>query len=91
VSGYILWPRGGARDPAQALYGRFCRKLARRGLVRDPAEGPLAYAERVAAARPEWAAEVRVITRTYARLRYGDGNPELWLPRLKARVVAFKP
>jgi transglutaminase-like putative cysteine protease len=91
VSLYILWPRGGIRDPTQALYSRFCRKLARRGLARDPAEGPLAYAERVAAARPECAGEVRAITRAYTRLRYGGGNPERWLPRLKARVVAFKP
>jgi len=78
------------RDPALALWERLSRRLARRGLARRPAEGPLDYAQRVAAALPAAADDVRVIATLYARLRYGAGAPGL-LDELKRRMASFKP
>ncbi len=66
-------PRTKVRDPVKLAYQRFCAKLARKGLPRDPAEGPLVYAERLARMRPDLAAGVAAITRLYVVLRYGAG------------------
>jgi len=43
---------------------------------RANAEGPLAYAARIAAARPDLATAVRSIALRYAKLRYGVAAPE---------------
>ncbi len=58
------------RDPVVRLYARFCRKLARAGLARAPHEGPLAFAARVRARRPELYTAVEDIIRRYVLLRY---------------------
>jgi transglutaminase-like putative cysteine protease len=61
----------------------FGAKLARMGLARDPGEGPLDYAERIATVRPALAGRVRAIAREYAALRFG-GEPG------PAAVAAFR-
>jgi transglutaminase-like putative cysteine protease len=65
------WRSRYARDPVVRAWQRFCARLARRGLARGPAEGPLDFAGRVAARRPELAAPVWEIARLYSALRYG--------------------
>ncbi len=64
----------GNSDPAVRLWRRFCRRLAREGLPRLPAEGPLDYARRARAARPEKARQITDITRRYIEIRYGAGG-----------------
>jgi transglutaminase-like putative cysteine protease len=62
-------------DPVKRAYLRFCDKLGRRGLPRQPAEGPSAYAARLSRLRPDLAPKVGAITRLYVALRYGaDAN-----------------
>jgi transglutaminase-like putative cysteine protease len=75
-------------DPAAAAWRRFARRLGRRGLPPHPWEGPQDYAERVAAARPDIAADVRAIAEIYGGVRYG-GRPAL--DELKRRVASFRP
>jgi hypothetical protein len=75
--------------PALRIYGTFCNRLARVGLPRSPSEGPLEYAERVAASRADLAAEVRAIAQAFALLRYADAPTGM--SALRARVNAFKP
>ncbi len=78
------------KDPAVRLYGRLCRALAAAVRPRAPGETAEHYAEAVAAARPELAAEVRRITALYLRLRYG-GPGEAGLEReLAAAVSSFR-
>lgn len=69
----VLLIRGGvlAPDPVQRCYLRFCRKLAGTGLVRGRAEGPAAFARRVARDRPDLAGAVWNLTRLYINARYG--------------------
>ena len=76
------------KDPVVEAYHRFCRKLARGGCVRAPHEGPLAFAARSAAARPDLRAEIVAITELYTALRYAGARFEISL--LKARVRRFK-
>ncbi len=78
------------RDPALALWQKLSRRLGRRGLARRPAEGPLAYAQRVAAALPQAATDMHAIATLYARLRYGAGAPAL-LHELRHRMASFHP
>lgn len=69
---------------------RLARRLARYGLARRPWEGPLDYARRVGAARPDCAAEVQAIASLYAGLRYGAA-PAADFAELRRRVAAFRP
>lgn len=81
------------RDPVARLYARFCRKLARAGLARAPHEGPLAFAARVRAQRPELGTAVEDITWRYVRLRYApltaDARREEWRA-LEQAVARFR-
>ncbi len=63
------------RDALGRAYLRLGRKLARAGRARAAHEGPLAYAQAVAGVRPDLEAPVLALCLTYARLRYGPGEP----------------
>jgi transglutaminase-like putative cysteine protease len=78
-------------DPARAEWERFCRKLARRGVTRQPAEGPLAFAARAAQALPGRAGDVAAIRDLYLDLRYGPAPRDEGLGVLRQRVRAFRP
>lgn len=65
------------RDPAQRLYLRWCRRLARRGPRRRPAEGALDFAARVAREAPEQAEAARTVAELYCAARYGGSSAAL--------------
>lgn len=81
--------RSARPDAVKAAYDRFCRKLARRGVRRDPAEGPLSFAGRAAQRAPVQAAAIIDISRRYAALRYGGESAAGALQELQQRVRAF--
>ncbi len=73
------------------LYRQLCQRLAKLGLVRAASEGPLAFADRCAAARPDLANSVRAITTLYTDIRYGEGRTEAALASLRGAVRTFRP
>jgi protein-glutamine gamma-glutamyltransferase len=77
-------------DAAQVAWLKLCRKLAKAGLPRAPHEGPMEYAERIAAARPELSRDVHDLAARYAALRYGGNTEKEALPAFKDAVRAFK-
>lgn len=80
-----------ARDPGARAYAELCRRLAPVVRPRGLAEAPSRYADAVAAARPDLAADVRVMTDMYLRLRYaGPHGPDL-ARRLARQVSRFRP
>jgi hypothetical protein len=79
-----------SRDPAAAAYERFCRKLARRGITREPSEGPVAYATRAGALLPQYSAEIGRITDLYVQLRYGRRAGADAIRDLRGRIRALK-
>jgi transglutaminase-like putative cysteine protease len=81
--------RSRVHDPVKIAYLRFCEKLQRAGLPRDPAEGPVAYSRRLAGSRPDLEAAVTAITRLYVDLRYGSVPQGAELRELRLRVRAF--
>lgn len=87
----LLGPAGSRdRDAASRLYARFCKRLARIGLVRAASEGPRAFARRAAQARPDLARAIGKISELYVGVRYaGAGEDELI--RLRRAVRAFRP
>lgn len=78
-------------DPALRLYQRFCRKLARRGIVRAPSEGPAAFAARVQQLRPELSEAVALINDRYIAIRYGSLYSADQIKQLRRAVAAFHP
>jgi transglutaminase-like putative cysteine protease len=65
---------------------RATRKLSKVAPPRAADEGPLAFAARIAAARPDLASHVNAIATRYARLRYGAGVPQEEVENLEADV-----
>lgn len=80
-------------DPATRQWRRACRRLARRGLPRQPAEGPLDYALRIGKALPKQSRAIHEIATAYAELRYGRpaaDHPDRIIA-LRRLVTAFRP
>ncbi len=76
-------------DEIRAAYNRFCAKLARRGLRRNQAEGPLVFADRACRLRPELKQPVRDITKLYVGLRYGKTSSPQEVQNLKQQIRRF--
>jgi hypothetical protein len=85
----MLWRRP-RLDPAQRQWQRTMRRLEKRGLPRQPWEGPQDYAARVAVELPAVADDIRAIAALYAGLRYGT-LPNSSYTTLRQRVATFKP
>lgn len=75
ASTWLAWRMREAREPDELVrsWQRVSRRLAGLGLARAAGEAPLAYAERVASARPDLGADMRALALLYVRLRYA-GN-----------------
>ncbi|MGD2112831.1 MAG: DUF3488 and transglutaminase-like domain-containing protein [Gammaproteobacteria bacterium] len=69
---FLITPR--PADPVLAGYRTFCRRMARLGLERRPAEGPLDFSRRISDTYPTLAKRVRAITDLYIALRYANPN-----------------
>jgi len=91
VAVYLLrpWHRQGL-DPTQLAYEKFCRRLLRRGMPRQPAEGPLDFAERASQRYPQQAKDIRTITTLYERQRYAPYPTQKNLQRLQNAVRRFR-
>lgn len=90
VVGFSLLRRS-RMDVEAVLWQAACKRLARAGLARRPDEGPLAYADRVAARWPALAGPIEGIAERYAALRYGPASArhvEL-VAKLRANVGAL--
>jgi len=90
VAVYLLrpWQRQN-QDPAQMAYERFCQRLSRRGMQRQPTEGPLDFARRASQQYPQRAREINKITALYERQRYAPCPTQGNLQRLQRAVRDF--
>jgi transglutaminase-like putative cysteine protease len=94
--GFTLWVlmrgRPGPRDPVDAAWLAFLRRLRRAGLAKLPHEPPLSYGERVADAIPGHAGRLRSLSRRYASWRYApSGLPAGEASRLAQDLRAYRP
>ena len=81
--------RPDARDPAQQLYARFLRRLAKRGIIKAVSEGPSDFARRAAKLAPELAGPIRDATAFYVRWRYHSRRVPEILRGLRVAVAAL--
>lgn len=77
-------------DPAVLAYQRFCKKLAKQGLVRKQGEGAKDFAARAKKTFPKHASNIDQITRLFIKLRYGKQSDKNNLQRLIRMVASFK-
>jgi len=73
---FLRWRSRRTEDPLARSYETLCRKLARRGLTRDPAEPAAAYFERVIGQRPDWQPALEPLFGAYILLRYAHWKLE---------------
>ena len=81
------------KDAVLRAYAEFCTKLARAGIARKPAQGPVDYARKAGYIRRDLKEKIHKITELYVFLRYargGDQN-ERAIKDLKALVKKFDP
>jgi transglutaminase-like putative cysteine protease len=88
---FMLTRERQAEDAIVRAYQAFCRKLARRGLSRRSYEGPVDFARRVTAQRPDLAGQVYGIIKLYTTLRYGAYQTPAALDMLRRDVRRFRP
>ncbi|MBF0347778.1 MAG: DUF3488 domain-containing transglutaminase family protein [Magnetococcales bacterium] len=79
------------RDPALMTYLKFCRKLAKAGVIRDSREGALAFGERAGSQLPHHRREILLIARACARWRYEKSFSSREIRALKRRIRDFRP
>ena len=84
----LLNRRRDKADPRDTLIRLFCAKMARAGLPRRSGEGILDFARRVAAQRPDLAAEALAIADAYVTQRY-DVRAAPGIDVLRRRVRRF--
>lgn len=77
-------------DAVQTLYLKFCKKLAKAGVVRAPHEGAQDFAERAAQQKPQHTAAIADVTAQYLALRYQNHQDETSLHAFKRAVRSFK-
>lgn len=92
--GYLAWWQWRQRirtgDPLERAWLAINRRLARAGLPRAPAEGPLAYCERLCARWPQHAALWRELAGSYALARYGKGDAAVGTERVRRIAQALR-
>ncbi|MGZ4953976.1 MAG: transglutaminase TgpA family protein [Methylobacter sp.] len=87
---FLLWQKPKAVDKALLSYNRFCKKLAKHGLLRDAGEGVKDFSERVKLKLPGQAEDIDRITTVFIRLRYGRIASDEDLQQLKTLVGLFR-
>ncbi len=91
--GYTAWTlqQWQRSDPIQRHWQRFQHKLARRGVVAQPWEGPREYGNRASHALPHHANEIDEIEALYETLRYRANQPADALRKFRELIAAFAP
>jgi transglutaminase-like putative cysteine protease len=79
----------GRPDRIARAWLRATRKLERVAPARHASEGPIDYARRVGALRPELAASVAALAARYARLRFGPAAPSAEIAGFERDVSRF--
>lgn len=81
----------GKRDLAQESYERFCQKLARAGMSRNPGQGPQDYGALISEKRPDLKGKSEEIIDLYVQLRYGRGGDESKMKAFQEKIKDFQP
>jgi len=76
IFSWIAWTtlrlKSAPQDRVQRFYQKFCNKLARHGIVRQPHEGPEDFSYRAQLALPQYQQQIAIISYFYMHLRYRE-------------------
>jgi len=86
---FLLYQKPRETDPVLKIYQRFLKKLAKKGIVKRPSEGPRDFAERVKPLIPQQAGEIEEITAVFIGLRYGNWVGQEKVQQLRTSVNMF--
>ncbi len=89
LSWMLLRNPGQTKDPVVLAYQRFCKKLARIGLIKKPGEGAQDFATRAKHQLPEQADSIERISKLFIKLHYGKQSGKDDLQRLTRLVSKF--
>jgi transglutaminase-like putative cysteine protease len=87
---FMFYQKPKTADKVLLIYDRFCKKLAKHGLLRGTSEGVKDFAERVKIKLPEQSANIDQITALFIKLRYGRVATEADFRLLKMLVGSFR-
>ncbi|MDP1664319.1 MAG: DUF3488 and transglutaminase-like domain-containing protein [Methylobacter sp.] len=87
---FLLYQKPKSTDKVLLIYNRFCKKLAKHGLLRGAGEGVKDFAERVKIKLPEQATGIDQITAVFIKLRYERVATGEDLQQLKTLVGLFR-
>jgi len=73
----LLRPWRNTSDPSLRVFAAFEKLLRRRGLVREPGEGPQAFGERAARALPRQAENINAFVQSFVAQRYAEQTPSM--------------
>ena len=88
---FILYRQKPAQDRISMSWQEFCEKLARVGLKREPAQGPVDFMQHVVQKRPDLENKIQPIVGLYVQQRYGEGKDEKTMQKLQKLVQGFHP
>lgn len=66
----LLYQKGKKEDPVLIIYNKFCKKIAKLGLIIDTGEGAIAFAHRINCKFPLYIQQVDEITAAFVKVRY---------------------
>jgi len=78
-------------DIVQEIYEKFCVKLQQIGISRDPAKGPVDFAEQIRIQEPAIAMQVDEIIKLYIKLRYSNETRPETRKQFQDMVRRFDP
>jgi transglutaminase-like putative cysteine protease len=87
---FMFYQKPKSADKVLLIYKRFCKKLAKHGLLRGAGEGVKDFGERVKIKLPGQTADIDRITTLFIKLRYGRAATEEDFRRLKTLVGSFR-
>lgn len=90
AAAHLAWRRRQATDPLVRSFDRVLARLARRGLVRQDHEGPLAFAARVSASSAETGVRFEQLATRFAELRYGPAPNREAIRRFRREARQFR-
>jgi hypothetical protein len=88
---FLLYQKPKTNDQVLLAYKRFCKKLAKQGLLRTTGEGAKDFAERIKIKLPDQAKNIDQITTLFIKLRYERSATPEDLQQLKILVRLFRP
>lgn len=78
------------QDAITTAYQHFCKKITAIGIKREPYEGPVDFAQRIVAQRPDLEPQVAQINELYIALKYRPRHTQQQVRQLQQQVRSLK-